>query len=68
MKINMPSKKPEVKLRKLQYLKGDGKFCCNKLPFLNIELDHFIPDERHLMLRITDALTEAAVDTVTAYD
>ena len=66
MKINIPSR--EVNLRKLQDLKGDGKFCCDKIPLLNIELDHVIPDELHLMLRIMDILIEAAIDTVTAYD
>ena len=49
MKINIPSREG-----KLQDLKVDGKFCCNKLPLLNIELDHIIPDELHLMSRITD--------------
>ena len=47
MKITIPLKKPEVKLRKLQDLKGDGKFCCENIPLLNIELDHIIPDELH---------------------
>lgn len=68
MKITIPSRKPEVKLRKLQDLKGDGKFCCENIPLLNIELDHIIPDELHLMLRITDVLIEAAINIVTAYD
>ena len=35
------------------------------VPLLNIELDHIIPDELHLMLRNTD---EVAIDPVTTYD
>ena len=68
MEITIPSRKPAVKLRKLQDLKGDGKFSSEQLPLLNIELDHIIPDELHLLLRITDVLIEAAIDTVTQYD
>ena len=66
MEIIIPSE--EVKLRKLKDLKADGKFSSEKLPLLDIELDHVIPDELHLMLRITDVLIEAVIDTVTAYD
>ena len=68
MKITIPSEDPEVKLRKLKDLKGDGKFCSDKLPLLHIKLDHVIPDELHLMLRVTDVLIEAAISTVTAHD
>ena len=68
MEITIPSDDPEVKLRKLEDLKGDGNFSCVNLPLLNIELDHVIPDELHLMLRITDVLIEAAINTVLAYD
>ena len=61
MEIIIPSE--EVKLRKLKDLKADDKFSNEKLPLLHIELDHVIPDELHLMLRITDVLIEAAIDT-----
>ena len=57
-----------MKLRKLQDLKGDGKFCSEQLSLLNIELDHIIPDELYLLLRITDVLLEAAIDMVAQYD
>lgn len=36
-------------------------FCCDKKPFLNIELDHIVVDELHLMLRVTDILLENIV-------
>jgi hypothetical protein len=35
---------------------------CNYEPLLNIELDHVIVDERHLMLRITDRLLENLIN------
>lgn len=66
MTITIPSEK--VKLRKLSDLKGDGKFCSERLPLVHIEPDKIIPDELHLMLRITDVLIDAIINTVTAYD
>ena len=36
-------------------------FCCDKQPFFNIGLDHIVPDELHLLLRVTDILTENLV-------
>lgn len=68
MSIIIPSDKPDVKLRKLSDLKGDGKFCCDKVPLLQIALDHIIPDELHLMLRVTDVMIEALIHTVVAFD
>lgn len=66
MTITVPSRK--VKLRKLSDLKGNGEFCSERLPLLHIELEKIIPDELHLMLRITDVLIEAMINTVTSYD
>lgn len=34
--------------------------CCNE-PLLNIELDHVVVDELHLMLRVTDVMTKNIV-------
>ena len=68
MEITIPPDDPEVKLRKLEDLKADGNFSCKNLPLLHIELDNVIPDELHLILRVTDVLIEAAINTVTAYD
>ena len=68
MEITIPSDDPEVKLRKHEDLKGDGNFSCENLPLLHIELDHMMPDELHLMLRVTGVLIEAAINAVTAYD
>ena len=54
MKITIPSTRPKIILRKQSDLTGNGDFNCDKLPLLDIELDHVIPDELHLMLRVTD--------------
>jgi len=54
MKITIPSTRPKIVLRKQSDLTGNGDFNCDKLPLLDIELDHVIPDELHLMLRVTD--------------
>jgi len=66
MTITIPSEK--AKLRKLSDLKGDGKVCSEHVPLIHIEPKNIIPDELHLMLRITDVLIEAIINTVTAYD
>lgn len=35
---------------------------------IDLELDHFIPDELHLMLRVMDVLIQAFTDTALAYN
>ena len=52
----------------LSDLKGDGKFSGFKKPLLNLDLDHIVPDELHLMLRVTDVLTKALILTAQTYD
>ena len=47
---------------------GDGKLGSINIPLLDLELDHVIPDELHLMLRVMDMLIQALIDTVLAYD
>lgn len=37
------------------------KYCCKHKPLINIELDHVILDELHLLLRILDILIENLV-------
>ncbi|XP_048589349.1 uncharacterized protein LOC116615043 [Nematostella vectensis] len=41
--------------------KSTDNYCCGAEPLLNIELDHVIVDELHLMLRVTDVLTKNLV-------
>jgi len=47
---------------------GNGEFCSIGKPLLNLELDHIIPDELHLMLRVTDRLITALIQTAQSYD
>ena len=54
--------------RTLSDLKADGQFSSINKPLLNLELDHIVPDELHLMLRVTDVLINALIDTARAYD
>ncbi|XP_028418693.1 uncharacterized protein LOC114544180 [Dendronephthya gigantea] len=44
------------------------KCCCINPPLLDIELDHVILDELHLLLRITDRLTENIINEVMQRD
>ena len=55
----------DVQYRRLD---GKGNFCNEQTPLINIVLDHVIPDELHMMLRVTDTLLEVLVTTTTAYD
>ena len=41
---------------------GKNEFGCVRQPLLNIPLDHVIPDELHLLLRITDVLLTNLLD------
>ena len=42
--------------------------CSEKPSLLQINLESIIPDELHLVLRITDVLIEAVINTVAQYD
>lgn len=39
-----------------------NEFGCKHKPLLKLRVDHFIPDELHLMLRITDVLIRNLID------
>ena len=54
--------------RTLSDLKADGQFSSINQPLLDLELDHVVPDELHLMLRVTDVLINALIETASAYD
>ena len=56
------------KRRALSELTADGEFSCINKPLLDLELDHIIPGELHLMLRVTDVLIRALIETARAYD
>ena len=38
--------------------KSKDNYCCDRKPLFSFELDHIVVDELHLMLRVTDILTE----------
>lgn len=46
--------------------KNKHKFCCIRPPLFNIELNNVILDELHLLLRISDRLTENLFSEVMA--
>jgi len=54
--------------RALSDLNGNGQFSSSNKPLLNLNLDHIIPDELHLMLRVTDRLIKAIIQTAITYD
>jgi len=66
MSIDIPN--DDIKTRELEDFRADGKYCNDKLPLLNIPLSHIIPDELHLLLRVTDVLIEALITTAIACD
>ena len=48
-------------------LTANGKLGCINIPLLDLELEHIIPDELHLMLRVIDVLIQGLRDTVLVY-
>ena len=44
-------------IRKLSMKTGNGKFGCIHPPLFNVPLQNIVPDELHLMLRITGNTT-----------
>ena len=66
MSIDIPNE--DVKFRQLNDFKADSSFSNDKLPLLNIPLDHIVPDELHLLLQVTDVLIEALITTAIAHD
>jgi len=49
------------------HLMGYGNLRSIYIPLLNLELDHVIPDELHLMLRVMDVLIQGLIDTMLAH-
>ena len=68
MTITLPSSDPLIKFWELKDLIGNGEYCNERKPLLNVTLNQVIPDELHLMLRVTDVLIEALIRTSVAYD
>ena len=47
---------------------GNGGYCCVKQPLLNIDLDHVIVDELHLLLRVMDVMLDNIITEVIDWD
>ena len=56
----VPMKRTLQEIKDMSKLKTDN-FCCIHEPLPNIELDHVILDELHLLLRITDRLLDNVI-------
>ena len=56
----VPMKRTLQEIKDMSKLKTNN-FCCIHEPLLNIELDHVILDELHLLLRITDRLLDNVI-------
>ena len=41
---------------------------CIKMPLISLELDHIIPDELHMLLRVTDVLIQNLINAATSDD
>ena len=54
--------------RTYAHLKGDSKLRSINIPLLDLELNHVIPDNLHLMLRVMDVLIQGLIDTRLAYN
>ena len=54
--------------RALSELKANGEFSSINKPLLDLELDHTVHNELHLMLRVTDVLIKALIETARVYD
>ena len=48
--------------------KGKGDYCCVKVPLLNIDLDHVIVDELHLLLHVMDVMLDNIITEVIDWD
>ena len=48
--------------------KTKNNYCCARQPLLNIDLDHVIVDELHLLLRIVDVLIDNLLEDVLEWD
>jgi hypothetical protein len=52
----------------LKCLESEDCFSCKNKPLLDIEVDHVVPDELHLLLRVTDRLLQNVIDEVRERD
>lgn len=55
-------------LKEITEFQGSTKFCCIHPPLFDIDLDHVVLDELHLMIRITNRLTDCIITEVIERD
>ena len=55
-------------LQEIKEFHSSTKFCCIHPPLFDIDLDHVVLDELHLMMRITNRLTENIITEVMERD
>ena len=48
--------------------KGKNNYCCVNQPLIEIDLDHIIVDELHLLLRVVDVQIDNLIDDVLEWD
>ena len=65
---NMKLQESKRAKRTLQSLKDGTEPGSIRLPLLEIQLDHVVPDELHLLLRVTDRLIENLIKAAVADD
>ena len=57
-------------LKEIMTMAGKGKnnYCCVNQPLIEIDLDHIIVDELHLLLRVVDVLIDNLIEDVLEWD
>ena len=59
--FNQPEMSRSLEEMHAMSTKSKDNYCCHHPPLFNIDLDHVVQDELHLLLRVTDILTENLV-------
>ena len=57
-----------TELKETVSLQQKPNYGCIKPPLINLELDRIIPDELHMLLRITDVLIQNLINAATSHD
>ena len=50
--------------QEIKEFQGSTKFCCIHPPLFDVDLDHVVLDKFHLIIRITDRLTDCIITEV----
>ena len=63
-----PLKRTLQEIQEMAAMSSGENYCCMHQPLLNIPLDHIIPDELHLMLRVSDILIKNLIEDAMQWD